>query len=311
MSAGSRRRALVGAYGRHAPWHPGKQTLVHHLGRLLGLEDRSTVETTTWFGARLLCSMEDGFERRVVYFGTHEHRTERLIHALLCPGDTFVDVGANIGVFSLLAALRVGPGGRVFSLEPVPATFERLQRNVALNRVDNVVALNLAAWHEPSELVMACPVDPRVHSGVFHVVPGASAGAGSGGAIVHVPALPLDALLLERHHVARVDLMKLDIEGAELPALEGSRRLLVERRPVVVTELDERHTRRHGYAPGDLVRFMVSLGYAPFALDEDYRPRHRPGPLRPLAGVREAGDNVVFVHPGHRDFARLEAGARF
>lgn len=297
------RRAVLGAYGRYAPWHPGKQTLVRWWSRLLRLDGPSLVMTRTWSGSRLLCSMEDGFERRIVHFGTHEHRTERFLHAIFEPGDVFVDIGANIGVFSLLAASRVGPRGRVFALEPVPATFERLQRNLALDAASNVRAFNLAAWSAAAEVAMTCPVDPRLHSGVFHLEPGEEAGQ------LRVPAVALDELLLTGQQVDRVNVLKLDIEGAELPALEGARRLLAAFRPAVLAEVDLRHTRRFDYRPQDLARFMEALGYVPFGLEEDYRPRHRPRPLRPIVVDDGTLDNVVFLHPSRPDFARLVAGA--
>src|SRR5207249_2412898 len=78
------------------------------------------------------------------YFGMWEPHISRWIDERLSPGDTFIDVGANIGYYSLLAARRVGPTGSVVAIEPSPKTFRALEANLAQNRLKNVRTVNAA-----------------------------------------------------------------------------------------------------------------------------------------------------------------------
>jgi len=154
------------------------------------------------------------------------HLTRRL-RALLGPGAVFVDIGANIGFFTLLAAARVGPKGRVHAFEARADNLALLRRSVEDNGFTNVE-------------VHQCAVSDRAGSLAFF----ASGTWYSNGRIVgddepgserlpRVPAVTLDEALAE---APRVDVVKMDIEGAEARALAGMRRLLQRHRPVLLTE---------------------------------------------------------------------------
>ncbi len=128
---------------------------------------------------------------------------------ILAPGATVIDVGANIGCFSITAAKMVGPTGRVIAVEPEASTYKQLLRNIELNHLDNVIPLRLAVGAKDGEIVLHS--DPnRLFSSVFSSVNGRPIK----GVDQRVTLVTLDALM-DKFDVAQCDYLKLDCEGAE------------------------------------------------------------------------------------------------
>lgn len=164
----------------------------------------------TYFGAYLLCDLRDFVQRTIFYFGVWEPDISHTIERSLGPGDVFVDIGANIGYDTLLAASRVGSDGSVVAIEASPRTFALLRDNIALNRWTNIRAVNVAVSDRPGRLELFEPYEGNIGA----ITTLASRGGRSLGV---VEALPLGSILTPGE-VARVRLIKLDVEGAE-PAI--------------------------------------------------------------------------------------------
>jgi FkbM family methyltransferase len=165
---------------------------------------------------------------------------------LVHPGDVVVDVGANLGIWSLLAAKR---GGRVHAFEPVPAMAARLRQHVAMNGAEAIVVNQLAVGAESGSLP-------------FFAVPTGNTGASSlsshraDSVELCVDVIPLDS------YIDRVDVRKVDVEGAELLVFRGARRLLSsENAPIVFFEIDEHLCESFGVTTGDVKRFLTDCGY--------------------------------------------------
>jgi FkbM family methyltransferase len=140
------------------------------------------------------------------------------------PGGTVLDVGGQIGLFTVLAARRVGPEGRVIVLEPEPSNHALLLRNVALNRLHNVIVIRKAASSGPGVRSLSLsPVNPGIHSLSFRV----------GDRAIEVETVTLDQLAKEAG-LAEVSLLKVDVEGEELEVLKGAATLLPLTRHVVL-----------------------------------------------------------------------------
>ena len=154
-----------------------------------------------------------------------------LLDTLLRAGDWALDVGANVGHYTKRMAELVGPSGRVIALEPVPDTFSLLAANARLFAHANVSLLNIAA---SDRLAVADMQIPRFASGLSNYYQ-ASLGAGPGG--VAVLTLPVDKLSLPT-----VRLVKIDVEGHELPALRGMRELIQRDHPVLIIETGSQET---------------------------------------------------------------------
>jgi FkbM family methyltransferase len=124
-------------------------------------------------------------------------------------GATVIDVGANVGCFSLLAARLVGPAGRVFAIEPDPATYRQLLRNIELNALQNVTPLRLAVGGERGKVTLHSPPN-ALFSSVFSSVNGHEVQ----GIDREVEMTTLQAIT-DEHRIRRCDFLKLDCEGAE------------------------------------------------------------------------------------------------
>jgi FkbM family methyltransferase len=146
-----------------------------------------------------------------------------LVRRLLRPGDVFVDGGANIGLFSLVAARSVGPSGKVVAFEPAPATRAALRGNLELNALPWVEVRPDALGARPGTLELVTFTGDR--SGLSSFNPADAAG----GRKEQVRVVMLDEALGEE--VVKVRLLKLDLEGAEYGALQGASGLLGRRSP--------------------------------------------------------------------------------
>jgi FkbM family methyltransferase len=204
--------AAVRAYVRWVPGSVGKRALVQ------GLVDPRLSRTAhpfvarTIHGARLAGDHRLIMPRCIYWFGVWEPLLSSWVEARLRPGDVFVDVGANMGYFSLLAARRVGPSGGVVAIEPAPPTFEKLVGNLALNSGARVRPVRAAVGaREEARPFYRAPWNDAESS----LIP--RSGAERAGT---VQASPL-ARLLSDEEIRRTRIVKIDVEGGESDAVRG------------------------------------------------------------------------------------------
>lgn len=191
------------------------------------------------------------------------------------PGCVFVDGGANLGIFSAAAATLAGPDGTVLAFEPARDTFANLQRNVGLGN-GNIRAYNVAL------------ADTSGHAQLFHVNGGPvgySLGRHADGAASEtVRTVRLDDVVAEAG-IDRVDVVKLDVEGAEEVALRGATDLLSRCRPTVLFELQPAAPTVSSGDHDGAWQLLAGLGYQLFAMDDD-------GELVPIDRPR-VGNNIA------------------
>jgi len=161
--------------------------------------------------------------------GLYEVAKADAMRALLAPGATFVDVGANKGDFALLAARLVGDAGRVLAFEPEPGNCHWIERSLELNGTRNVRLFPLALSDEDGEALLRLSRQSGAHT-LLPGLPGRTEGE------LRVRTRTLDGLLAELGS-PRIDMLKLDVEGAELRVLRGAARTL-ESNPGLVLLLD-------------------------------------------------------------------------
>jgi FkbM family methyltransferase len=151
--------------------------------------------------------------------GQYEEGTTRLFEHLLKPGMIVMDVGAHVGYYTLLAASRVGPTGRVYAFEPASGNLTLLRRNIEANGFKNVcIVPELAFSHAGPVRFYLNPWGSDRHS-VWQQ------NSGPGATVVEVQATTIDDFL-EKEGCPAIDLLKMDIEGAEPAALKGMRQSL-------------------------------------------------------------------------------------
>lgn len=157
----------------------------------------------------------DVIGKPITQFGTYEYAVSALLRAYLQPGDVFVDVGANIGYFSVIAASRVGASGAVYAFEPNPRIRARLERNVSLNGAEQIYVRAEAVSDAPGTLRLVEP-EASGNDGLSRVERSATSG-------VAVTAVRLDAVPELRARPPA--LVKVDVEGHELEVFGGARGL--------------------------------------------------------------------------------------
>jgi FkbM family methyltransferase len=179
-------------------------------------------------------------------------RIHRLIDGAIFPGATVVDVGANIGYNTVYASQRVGASGRVVAVEPAADNLAVLRDNILSNRIANIVVQPVAAGraHEVRDFFLRGEV-----SAVNSLFPESVYASVTG--IEPVRVAPLDDLV-----EGDADLVKIDVEGAELDVLGGMRRLLARSAIRLIVEWHPRLQVAAGYAPEALPRFLLEHGFS-------------------------------------------------
>ncbi len=172
--------APVRAYTRFAPWSFGNLTLYRAVAdHLWALE--SEVVASTRAGAVLLVDATSIVGKHIYYFGVWEPVITQWITRRLSPGDTFVNVDANVGYYTTLASSLVGPTGRVVSIEALPQTYQRLVENLARIGRTNVRTVNLAPWDSQEQLTNVEGAEWRVLSEMATWLPQARGDPGDHG----------------------------------------------------------------------------------------------------------------------------------
>lgn len=183
--------------------------------------------SVTGAGMHMEVFVRDSIGRAIFVYGAYEIPLTRFLRKVLPLGGVFVDVGANAGYHTLVAASAVGPSGSVHSFEPSTALRERLLRHVSLNRLANVTVHGDAVWSGATEVPFYESVD-QGNSGVSSVLPG----DGRSERAVGVPATTLDRL--SREVGQRIDVVKIDVEGGEKDVFSGATALLASDVPPIL-----------------------------------------------------------------------------
>ena len=178
-------------------------------------------------GARFWCDLADVICRDVCLVGRYEPQVTRVVAALLPQCATVVDVGANWGYFTLIAAGLLSRGGRVLALEPDPRMFDLLERNVGLNGFAQVEPVRVAAGRTAASQILEGFADGTGNRGVSRIR--GAAPVDSASPAFTVDTVTVDALVARREW-QHVDLIKIDVEGAEDAVLAGMRRGIADGR---------------------------------------------------------------------------------
>ena len=188
--------------------------------------------------------------------GEAESTVQKILAERLRPGMVFYDLGANIGLFTLLAAQLVGDSGKVFSFEPDPENAARLRRNIQRNGFTNVTVVESGIWSATGKLnfVVSSSASPDHGVGKFVAVESGATGALT--SCVSLDDFALDA--------PPPDAIKCDIEGAEVEALRGGTKMLRLQRPWIICEMHSDANRRTA------TELLGSFGYTTVALDDDH-----------------------------------------
>jgi FkbM family methyltransferase len=244
---------------------PGGSFMLRLLKGVSALAGRST--TARVRGIDGLTVVTDFADERVLEV-IHEIRGENpeyaILKGLLSEGDTFVDVGANFGTFSLLASRIVGHDGRVFAIEPQPALGVFIGESLELSRVSNCELVQAACGSTVAEAELLVPDDDSGRAGFFPAF-----SAQKPHKTVRVSIHTLDSLLADRLCPGRM-VLKIDVEGSEVDVLDGSGETIRTRRPAILIELNPWSARAAGKGAREVVDRLEAAGYTKFATAHSY-----------------------------------------
>jgi FkbM family methyltransferase len=250
MQSAARKAVIL--YGVRLPYHRGKWRVIDGALRILRLDGphaRGTVEAER-AGFRFAFDLGRYLDRTLYYHGGFESYDVRAARALVPAGGVALDVGANIGWWTLHLHRWVGPEGRVMAFEPDASERARLERNLELNHARNVTVSGEAV----SDATGRVWLSPTFDGGTTRIVDDAESAGDS------VPATTVDAVV-ERAGLRRLDFVKCDIEGAEMRCLAGAEATLRRFRPAMMLELFEPNLRQLGTSRAELAARLRELGY--------------------------------------------------
>ena len=208
------------------------------------------------YGDSKLCEM--------LYFDQFEPETRCFLDAYLRPGDVFLDIGANVGLYTVAAARIVGGGGEIHAFEPCSQTFSRLEKNVRLNALPRVSCHRLALSDTNAEAQLSIAKD-----GFDAWNSLGKPYMGEDGGQETVQTVTLDSFVAQHRLAGRITAMKIDVEGWENQVLAGAEQLLsAENAPVLCVEFTEQAAQLAGSSCDALYRTLEKFGFQMFTVGD-------------------------------------------
>lgn len=226
------------------------------------------------------------------YYASRHRRGEgdeepmRWLACFVREGDRVLDVGANVGFYTVRLAKQVGPRGSVLAFEPVPDVFEILRYVKQALRLDNVVLQRCAVSDHDGEVELTVPLERDGVANYYLSHMGKD--TGSRGRRIRAAVRTLDSV--RASDPGRIAFMKCDVEGAELLVMRGAEAMLRSDRPVILCEVSD-FSERLGHRAGEVFVFLRGLDYRGYAIrDAKLVPADQP-----VSGV----DNYIFLPAEH------------
>ncbi|MEL6106166.1 MAG: FkbM family methyltransferase [Planctomycetota bacterium] len=238
-------------------------------------------------GFEMELGIQDVIERELRCGNDWEPHVTSVLREFLGAGETFIDIGANIGYFTLQASRTVGASGRVFAVEPSLPNLHRLVGNLLLNSIANVSVISCAACSAWQTVELKLPTIANRGATTMREVEGSEN-------MLRTPAIGLDLDTVLAGVTDRPGLLKMDVEGAEMWALRGLENRLGEWRCPVICELCDRFLRDMNSSVDELLSFMSSLGYEAHWVKPDGEPRVK---IESANDLPDASLDVLFVQP--------------
>ncbi len=234
--------------------------------------------------------------------GDMEPGTRIFLGNALQPGDTFVDVGANLGIMTLAAARAIGPTGKIFAFEPFPQTKRLLERTVWANGLADIVTIHQAAVSNKGGTAEFFIGPTCGHNSLFpleetHLAEAAVSGSGGK---VQVKMVRLDETIPAG---TSIRLIKIDAEGAELEVLESAAALIRAQPEIsLVVEFGPTHLKRRGLTTNDWLKPFLDLGldYRAINLQTGALEKTTPAQLEKVFS-----ENLFFSRPGSEIWRRV------
>lgn len=253
---------LIACISRNFYRIPGGYYPAVFLMKLFSLEDSNAAWRTYTFNGIVFNVDISTYLGRLLYWrGAHEWGPIMALRKIIKNGFICIDVGANQGEYTLWMAKLSGTNGRVISFEPLTKMFKQLSENIALNKsmANRIIPVQKGLSETESELpIYSVNADNKFadNEGMPSIFPTNSKNT----FIENISLSTLD-IELNKLNIQKVDFIKIDVEGAELPVLKGAINTLSKFKPILLIEFNESTFNAAGYSSNDIFNFLKQFGY--------------------------------------------------
>ena len=202
---------------------------------------------------RIQLDLDDWIQQQIYFLGDYEKEEIDFLYSYLKPGNTFIDIGGNIGIFSLNASGIVGQHGKVIAFEAFAPNFEKIKKNIQRNGISNTTLEHCAISDRKGKLEIY--YDENADN-----VGMASSYLENSTLKVEVDSISLDEYL-NIHPLKTVDLIKIDIEGGEFLALQGMKNVLKNHQPAIIIEMNHMTMEKSGTSEKEVLQFFSAQEY--------------------------------------------------
>jgi FkbM family methyltransferase len=231
-------------------------------------------------GMFMLLTPSEHIQQQLFWYGYYEEPVALLLEHITEPNSIVLDIGANVGYFTLIAAKKAKTG-KIFSFEPVSELCEQLRKNIEENKLNNVEINRLAVGEHNQDAVIF--LSGSDNQGMSSLRPPEN----FAGISQPIRTIRIDNWAIE-NNIKKIDVIKLDIEGSELSALKGMDQTLNKLKPMIIVELNPDTLGYFDLLPSDVLVYLRNKNYIPFEINER-------GSLR-QANSTHLNGNIAFIH---------------
>jgi FkbM family methyltransferase len=257
------------SFSRGLYFIPGGYFIVKVLKRIFDKQLRPGIPAWREFsfqGIKMRINIAQQMSGWIYWRGVHDWGPIYAMKAGVKPGDTFIDVGANLGEYALWAAKLTGYSGKVLAFEPLTEMFDLLNTNVALNEdfKKNIVTIKCGL----SDSVEEVPIYTSGNAGIDGLHEGLPTIFKTDSRNIFVENIKLDTLdnQVEKSALSKVDWIKIDVEGAELKVLRGAKKTIKRFHPALLLECNKDTSLAGGYTQESIFQFLDQFGYEYFII---------------------------------------------
>ena len=272
---------LVSAYTRQFSFPRRGLKYFLRLAKWLNIADKTYTKKLPG-NFYMLLNPTEHIQQQLFWYGYYEKELADLIGKMLKPGDVFLDIGANIGYFSLLAASK-DPTCKVIAFEPAKDIFGKLKENITINHFKNIITVNTAVGEKSEEKVLFLSRSDNLGMSSFRQPENFS------GETEKVKVVSIDDWI-KIAGLHKIDLIKIDVEGSEMTVLKGMMEVLGRCKPSLVMEINPETLAMFDLKAADIINVMAELKFEGFEISKDSNL------VNPNTEVKQT-KNFVFIHP--------------
>ena len=194
--------------------------------------------------------------------GIYEELETKIVKKEVKNGDIVLDIGANIGYYTLIFAKLVGSNGKIFAFEPEPFNYDLLQKNIKINNYENIITEQKAVGNENGVIKLYLS---KIRTGMHRIYKSKY----TNNEFVNVDIVKLDDYFKDSKFFNKINFIKMDVEGSEFGVLKGLTRILENNNVKILAEFIPDSIKEFGFNPQDFISFLQSFGYKIYCTDDE------------------------------------------